>query len=109
MSWLPRRFIRSSQPTRRAPISRRTRLSLQRLDQRALPSNAFVGLGAAQWFGLLEINGGNLVLATQAHVAGAAGVGANGFAQGDSSRVDGTVFVAPNAQATFGAGFTATG
>jgi SdrD B-like domain len=109
MSWFARRFFRSSQPTRRSTISQRVRPTLQRLDDRALPSNTFVGLGAAQSFGLLEINGGDLRLANHAHVTGAVGVGANGNAYGSNSNVDGSIFVDPSANTFFGAGFTATG
>jgi len=109
MSWLTRRITRSSKRTRRAPISRRASLSLQRLDERALPSNTFVGMGAAQSYGLLEFNGGNLVMTNHAHVAGNVGVGDSGLARGQNSNVDGTVFVGTSASTQFGTGFIATG
>jgi hypothetical protein len=66
-------------------------------------------MGAAQSYGLLEFNGGNLVMTNHAHVAGNVGVGDNSFAQGQNSNVDGTVFVANTASAQFGVGFVASG
>jgi len=66
-------------------------------------------MGAAQSYGLLEFNGGNLVMTNHAHVAGSVGVGDSGLARGQNSNVDGAVFVGTSASTQFGTGFVATG
>src|SRR5438874_2788648 len=102
MNWLPAR-----RPLSRRPIVRRA-LRLERLDERNLPSNTFIGVGAASSLGLLAFNRGSLVI-QDSHVTGPVGLGAQGKGLGQNSSVNGAVLVDPTAYGQFSQQFNATG
>ena len=102
MNWLPAR-----RPLSRRPIVRRA-LRLERLDERNLPSNTFIGVGAASSLGLLAFNSGSLLI-QDSQVTGPVGLGAQSKGQGQNSSVNGAVLIDPTAYGQFSQQFNATG
>lgn len=106
MSWSRIARLFRSHPRRRPYV--RSRLEVNRLDSRDLPSSTFAGMGAASSFGVLQMNGGAMVL-NQSQINGNVGLGTLGLAIGQNTTVNGSVSVAPLSLPLFLNGFHATG
>src|SRR5262245_27843686 len=93
------------------PRSRpRCRPSLETLEDRLQPAG-HLGLGAAGTFGVLEINGGSLIL-NSSHLVGDVGLGPNATSVLQKTDVTGTFVADPSAQvdlSNYGGDFTVTG
>jgi hypothetical protein len=102
--------LRNRQPNRTSRSALRSRLSLESLDERALPSNTYAFLGsAAGAYGLLAFNNGDLSMVGQSGVIGNVGVGNNVDVTGRNSSITGTLFAANNAHLHLANNFQVSG
>src|SRR5689334_22429567 len=92
------KLFRNPQANRKPRPIRRSRLTLESLDGRALPSNTYAFLGSASSYGLMAFNNGNLSMVGQSSVLGDVGVGNNVNVTGRNSSITGTLFAANNAR-----------
>jgi SdrD B-like protein len=103
------RLFRNPKPNRKSQPVRRSRLTLESLDERALPSNTYAFLGSASSFGLMAFNGGSLSMVGQSSVIGDVGVGNNVSMTGRNSTITGTLFAANNARLSLANTFSVSG
>jgi len=103
------KLFRNPQPNRKPRPIRRSRLTLESLDERALPSNTYAFLGSASSYGLMAFNNGNLSMVGQSSVLGDVGVGNNVNVTGRNSSITGTLFAANNARLQLANTFSVSG